>query len=145
MEGLGLQFRVLYRDRDLVKVRATAWNRAFGGATDVYVGTGQLGEVAEQLRGFPTGTADNREVMLGAFGAESAGGGMSMQFRCGDRAGHAYVETKIDSDWDSEHQVQSAALWLLIEASAVDSFVEDLRRLDQGTGATARLTATASI
>jgi hypothetical protein len=145
MEGIGLQFRVLYRDSDLVKVRASAWNGAFGGAADVYVGRGRLGEIAEQLRGFPTSTSDNREVILGAFGAESAGGGMSINLRCVDRSGHAYVETKIESDWDSEDRAQSATLRLPIEANAIDLFVDGLRRLDQGTAETAHLRATNSV
>jgi hypothetical protein len=83
--------------------------------------------------------------MLGTFGTESAGGGMSMRFRCIDRSGHAFVETKIESDRDSGGRVQSATLLLPIEAGAVDSFVDDLCRLDAGTAATAYLRATVAV
>ncbi len=76
---IGFQFEILYRDNDLVKVRVSAWNGAFGGAADVYLGAGQLGEVAAQLRGLPKSVSDTREVMLGVFGLESAGGGVSMR------------------------------------------------------------------
>jgi hypothetical protein len=145
VEEIGFQFKVLYRDSDLVKIRVSVWNGAFGGAAEVYLGTGRLGEVAAQLRGFPKSISDTREVMMGTFGTESAGGGMSMRFHCIDRSGHAYVETKIESDRDSEGRVQSATLLLPIEAVAVDSFVDDLRRLDAGTAATAYLRATVAV
>ncbi len=142
---IGFQFEIPYRDNDLVKVRVSAWNGAFGGAADVCLGTGQLGEVAAQLRGFPKTVSDTREVMLGTFGPESAGGGVSMRFYCVDRSGHANVETKIVSDRDSVGRVQSAMLLVPIEAGAIDSFVDELRGLDTGTAATACLRATVAV
>jgi hypothetical protein len=144
MEEIGFQFRVLYRDNDLVKVRASAWNGVFGGAADVYLGSGRLGEIASQLRGFPEGSSDSREITLGTIGSESAGGGMSMHFYCIGQSSHAFVETNIESDCDSKGKVQSARLLLPIEANAIDLFVAELRRLDIGTAATACLRANIS-
>jgi hypothetical protein len=141
----GVKFDVLYRDHDLVKVCVSAWNGTFGGTADVYLGANQLGEVARQLRGFPKNVSDNREVMLGTFGPESAGGGVSMRFFCIDRSGHAYVETKIESDRDAAGRVQSALLFVPIEAGALDAFVDELHTLDTEKTATAYLRATVPV
>ncbi len=142
---IGFQFEVLYRDNDLAKVRVSAWNGTFRGTADVYLGAGQLGAVATQLRGFPKSVSDTREVMLGTFDPGSAGGGVSMRLYCVDRSGHAYVETKIESDRDSEGRVQSAMLLVPIEAGAIDSFVDELRSLDTAAVATACLRATVAM
>jgi len=98
MEQVGFQCKVLYRDNDLVKVRISGWNGTFGGAADVYIGAGQLSEIALRLRGFPGNGADVREVMLGTFDSESAGGGVRMKFYCVSAAGHCRVEAKIAAD-----------------------------------------------
>src|ERR1700722_4810161 len=103
---IGFQVSVVYRDDDLVKVRVTAWNGLFGGTAEVYLGIGQLAEVAAQVQGFPRNLSDNREVILGSFGPDSAGGCIWMRFSCIDRSGHAYVETKIESDHDSAGKAQ---------------------------------------
>jgi hypothetical protein len=138
----GFKFDLLYRDNDLVKVRVSAGNSTFGGTADVYLRTGQLGELASQLQGFPKTLSDTRQVLLGTFDPESAGGGVSMRFYCVDRSGHIRVETKIESDGDSAGRVQSAMLLVPIEPGAIDLFVEDLRGLDAGVTATACLRAT---
>ncbi len=138
---IGFQFEVTYKDKDLMKVRVSAWNGTFGGTAVAYLGIGQLEEFAATLEGFPRSPSDTREITLGAFGPEWAGGGVSMQFYCADRAGHAYVESKIESD-DVDKQgrtIESVVLSLPIEAAAVDSFVEELRQLSAEKAKTARL------
>jgi hypothetical protein len=140
----GFQFDVLYRDNDVVKVRVSASNSVFRGTADVYLGTGRLGEVAKALQGFPRSISDTREVLLGSFDPESAGGGVSMRLYCIDRSGRVYVETNIESDQDSGGRVQSAMLFVPIEPAAIDAFVDDLRSLDSGATTTAYLRATAA-
>jgi hypothetical protein len=75
----GFQFQVLYRDDHLIKLRISVSNGGFGGEADVYVGTSLPAEAGKELQGFPRNVADIREVMLGSFGSESAGGGASMR------------------------------------------------------------------
>lgn len=123
---IGLQFEVIYKAEDLIQVRVFAWNGSFGGTADIYVGIGRLEEIAARLKGFPASVSDRREITLGAFGPNTAGG-VEMQFYCADASGHAYVELKIESGSLSGKTVQSAILSLPIEAAAVDSFVDDLR------------------
>jgi hypothetical protein len=126
---IGIQFEVIYADNDLMQIRVSAWNGAFGGAADVYAGIGQIEEFAGKLKGFPNGFSDTREVILGAFGPQSAGGAVNMLFYCADRACHAYVDSKIESGPDSTGKVQFVTCSLPVEAAAVDSFVEELFRL----------------
>jgi hypothetical protein len=137
----GFQLDVKWHDKDLLEVRITAWNGAFGGEADVYLSIGGLGETAEKLSGFPRNPTDKREVIFGHFGPGQAGGAGGMRFYCADGAGHAYVESKIESDGQVAGITQSVVLSLLIEPAALDSFVEDLRRLDAEKTGTAYLCA----
>lgn len=133
--NIGFQFDVKYKDKDLIEVRVSAWNGAFGGRADVYVGTGQLEAIATALKGFPRDTADVREIMLGAFGREHAGGGVTMRFYCIDGSGHACVESRVESGETASSVLESVTLLLPVEPSAVDAFVDQLRQLGvRGTG-----------
>src|SRR2546430_9376218 len=111
---IGFQFKITYSDKDLFEVRISACNGVFGGGADVYVGINQLNEIAAKLEGFPRNPRDSRDVILGAFGPESAGVGVSMRFYCTDRSGHAYVESKIESGSSSGGTIQSVTLSLPI-------------------------------
>ena len=135
----GFQFEVKWHDTDLVEVSVAAWNGAFGGAADVYLPIGGLREVAEKLEGFPRSPADKREVVFGNFGRKWAGGAVRLRFYCVDGAGHAYVESNIESGGQIAGVTQSVVLSLGIEPAALDSFVEDLRRLDKEKTGTVRL------
>jgi len=89
-----------------------------------------LGRIAEQIKGFPRSPSDKRELILGTFDRKFAGGGASLRFHCVGGAGHAYLEVKIESGHESAGTLQSAILSIPIEATAVDSFVLELRRMD---------------
>jgi hypothetical protein len=126
---IGFQFEAIWQDNDVIEVRVLASNGIFCGRADVYVGIGQLEELSASLRGFPTQSSDTREVVFGAFGPKSAGGGVSMRFYCADGAGHALVDSKLESDHGANGRAQSVALTLSVEASAVDLFIDELRQL----------------
>jgi hypothetical protein len=141
MREPGFWLDVIYHDSDLLQLRVTAWNGAFGGATELYVAIGELEQIAVKLAGFPKSFADAREFVLGAFGPEFAGGGVSTRFYCLDRAGHSYLECKIESDEKSAGVLQIATLVMPIEAAAVDRFVEGMRRIGKDRAGTALLSA----
>lgn len=135
----GFRFEVLYEDDDVLKIRVSAWNGAFGGSVDVYVGLAALGEAAEKLRGFPHHPSDARELLLGAFGPEVAGGALKMRFYCADAAGHAWIEAKLESDTLPNSPVQCVNMSMPVEAVAIDSFLDELRRIDKRKAEIARL------
>jgi hypothetical protein len=126
----GFRFEIIWNDNDVFEVRAAAWNGQFGGAADVYVQIGGLAAAAAKLEGFPNEPSDTREILFGAFGADWAGGAVSMRFYCKDAAGHAFVEARIESDYNGAHTAQSVHLFAAIEATAVDTFAIELRRLE---------------
>jgi hypothetical protein len=128
---VGFRLEVIYADADLNEIRVSAWNGAFGGATDIYIQIDGLVEVAAKLAGFPRDPSDVREFILGAFGHEFAGGAVSMKFYCIDQAGHAFVESRIESGAESAGVWQAATLVMPVEAAAIDRFVEDLRRVEK--------------
>lgn len=126
---LGVQFRIIWDDKDLVEVRVSAWNGAFGGTSDIYVGNGELEEAGAKLSGFPRNLTDTREILLGSFDQHFVRGGVRLQFYCVDQSGHAYVDSQIESDSHFHRTIQSVLVSLPIEAAAVDRFVEGLLRI----------------
>jgi hypothetical protein len=140
---VGFKFEDIYRDADVLEVRVSGWNGAFGGVADIYIGSGRLGEVATLLQGFPSSVTDNREFTLGAFGGEFAGGGINLRFRTCGGASRVVVESRIEANSDSAAPRQSAVLVLPTEAAAIDSFVEELRGIDRNQATVARLRGTA--
>ena len=129
MNDIGFQLEIIYEDVHLLEIRVSAWNGRFGGTADVYIGLDQLKETATKLQRFPLDLSDVREVAFGAFGPESASGGVSMRFYCADRAGHTYVDIRIESSEDSIGKVQSVLMTVTIEPAGLDSFVEELRQM----------------
>lgn len=127
---IGFRFEVKWTDADVFEIRISAWNGAFGGSTAVYVPIGGLNEAATKIEGFPRHPSDNRELQFGAFGPEWAGGAVNMLFYCRDAAGHALVDARIESQHGGTPNAQSALFFLPVEATAVDAFVADLRRLE---------------
>jgi hypothetical protein len=136
---VGLQFTVIWDDADMFSLRVTASSAAFRGEAEVYVGIGQLEEAAATLEGFPRSPADAREVTLGSFDPGFVRGAIKMRFYCSDSSGHAYVEAKIESRETPGGTRESAQLSIPIEAAALDSFVEELRRLELRKSGIARL------
>jgi hypothetical protein len=140
---VGFKFEDIYRDADVLEVRVSGWNGAFGGVADIYLGSGRLGEVATLLQGFPSSVTDNREFTLCAFGGEFAGGGINLRFRTCGGAARVVVESRIEANSESAAPRQSVVLVLPTEAAAIDSFVEELRGIDHNQATVARLRGTA--
>jgi hypothetical protein len=143
MMEAGFKFEEIYRDGDVLEVRVSGWNGAFGGVANVYVGIRRLDEIATLLQGFPSSITDSREFTLGAFGGEFAGGGISLRFRTCGGAAHVVVESTIEANSDSAAPRQCVVLLLPTEAAAIDSFVEELRAIDRKQTREARLRGTA--
>jgi len=128
--GAGVCFEVLWNDADMFEVRVSARNGLFSGSANNYLSIGGLVESAEKLRSFPRNPSDKRTLDFGAFGPQFAGGAATLSFYCGDSAGHASVEVKIESDHREKIPAQSVLLISAVEPAAVDSFVSDLSRLE---------------
>jgi len=137
IEAIKLSY--LYHDVDVIEVRIVAQNPEFKASADVYVGIGQLNEVAAHIEGFPTNPQDTREVLLGAFGNNFAGGAARLEFFCKDMAGHSTVRVTIESD-EERHRMpapsqieksECAVLYIDFEPAALDVFVAQLREIER--------------
>jgi len=126
----GLHIKYLYHDNDIIEVEVFVGNGRFCGTARVYVGIGQLSEAGALLKGFPQRSSDIREVVLGAFGRDSAGGGVRLRFYCKDLAGHAVVEATIEADHIGKGPAESAVVLADIEPASLDIFVPQLLLLD---------------
>jgi hypothetical protein len=125
-----LRLDVLWHDADCCDIRVSAWNGAFTGSAEFLVDVGGL-DVGEKLADFPRSPADLHETILAAFGREFAGGAASVKFYCTDQAGHAYLEARIESEAESAGVVQYAIISMPVEPAAIDSFRNELRRLEK--------------
>jgi hypothetical protein len=133
----GLEFKYLWHDVDVFEVAILASNGEFAGAAKTYIQVGGLSGAAQTLDGFPRNLSDARELSFGSFGREFAGGGVHLRFFCGDGAGHAVAEIRIESEdaratgsrW--RRPEQTAHLFAEFEAHAMDEFVAELRQMEE--------------
>ena len=130
-----------YHDFDAVELKVSAWNGSFGGSTSVWVGQGNLANAATLLAGFPVSLEDKREVTFGAFGPESAGGAMTLQFACIDGVGHCRLHVTMEADYDRGNLLAERVEMLsALEPAALDQFVRQMRELNSSLTGSAVLT-----
>lgn len=127
----GIKLELIWSDQDVIEVVLSCSNGHFSGRAEIYLGHGELSELAEALRGFPSNPSDSRELELGSFNPSHADGGVRMNFHCSDSSGHAVVEIRIRGDgcW-AIGEPESVALRIPIEPAGVDSFVLQLMTID---------------
>ena len=135
----GVLIEVVYEDPDLIEVAVKATNRGFGGASSFYTTETELRDIAASLKGFPTSSADKREIQLGEKVWESRANGIKLRFFCRDGLGHVGVEVKIVDDDINPDVRQKATLFVATEAAAVDVFVAELMALAEARKGTAHL------
>lgn len=136
----GIEFEVVWFDQDVIEYQIRCSNGSFCGATRMYLGHGDLSKAADALSGFPSSANDSRQVELGTFEPNMAGGGIYMFFSCVDSVGHAAVRVKIRADGcKAMGEAQSVALDVPVEAGAIDSFVNQARSITYAKGAKAYL------
>jgi hypothetical protein len=101
----GIEFEVVWFDQDAIQCQVTCSNGPFRGATKIYLAHDDLPKTAETLIGFPSNIKDSRSFQLGAFEPNSAGGGISMSFRCVDSVGHAVALVRLRADGSKRVQL----------------------------------------
>src|ERR1700760_196049 len=87
----GIRFKLIWEDNDLLEIVLSAWNGEFGGIAKIYVGHGELVEMAKSLHGFPQTNPDDRKFDLGDLNPNGLGGA-AVRFYTKNMAGHAAVE-----------------------------------------------------
>jgi hypothetical protein len=138
----GINLKVIWFDEveDLLEVVFSCSNGYFAGQAEIYVGCGDLKDLADTLKGFPSRPEDFRDFEIGTFNPDHADGGARMHFRCSDAAGHSVVEVKLRGDaCKGLCEMESVALRIPIQAAGIDEFVRQLQSLQKAIGASARL------
>jgi hypothetical protein len=110
----------------------------------VYAASNTLADMAEVLRGFPSGEDDFREYEIGSLDNASTSGGAGFRFYCLDSLGHASVEVKLRSEPGARGGVNdTVVLNIAVEAALLDSFVAQLAGAQAEVGQSASLEAAA--
>ena len=130
----------MWMDQDVLEFLFSCSNGRFSGHAEIYLSHDKLSELAEGLSGFPSHTKDSRDFELGTFNPDHADGGIRMHFCCTDSLGHAVVEVKLRGDASKGlGELESVALRIPIQAAAIDSFVSQIKQMENLVGATAYL------
>ena len=134
----GIRFKSIWEDSDLLEIVLSAWNGEFGGTAKIYLGHGELMEMAKALKGFPQTNPDARKFDLGDLNPDGLGGA-SLRFYMKDMAGHAAVEVSMIAGSHLPRDFQTVTLRAQIEAAAVDDFVMGLTKIENQLHSTAFL------
>lgn len=146
---LGIQVQAIWNDVDVTEIFLSAWNGAFLGIARIYVAVGDLEKAAQVLRGFPSSLSDAREIVFGQFdlNRDTLASGVSMRFHCVNGAGHVRLELRLQSDNRTGHGVlpdqalQTVTLAMGVEPAAIETFVQELLRLESHPAGIAHLRA----
>lgn len=126
-----IQLSYRYHDVDVVELKVSAWNGSFGGSACLYIGQGELADIATLLAGFPVGLEDRREVTFGAFGSKFAGGATNLKLSCIDDAGHCQLHMTIEADFAQRDSLaERVEMLCAFEPAALDEFVGQMRKLN---------------
>jgi len=94
----GIKLEIIWLDNDCIELRVRCGNGRFAATIDCYADREVFSTLAESIRGFPSSSNDRREVELGTFDPNYAGGGARLLLRCADSKGHAVAEVRMRSD-----------------------------------------------
>jgi len=132
----GLDFRVIWKDSDMMEIRARAGNGRFAGIVTFYETHDRLQKLAASLRGFPAAIPELRRARMGEWNEKHTMGGLEMSLECTEPAGRCLATVHIRC---AESGPESVALAFEIEPAAVDRFVAMLESCGPCVGAGARL------
>ena len=125
-----LSVEVVWFDEDMLELAFSARSSKFAGQTTFYAALDEAERFAKHIEGFPSRADDSREYEFG--GSTVPGyGGAKLRLTCKDGTGHLVAQATIYRTPDSGpvRVAESATIEFASVPSAVDSFVEDLRRM----------------
>jgi hypothetical protein len=142
----GIHLRILSFDDDSVMLQVIAASNTYRAQAILYVDPSFADIIQNTLSGFPNGIPDRREVSLGTFDPNFAGGGARFEFTRVDEAGHCIIWADIYSDaahstigggifsYDATKAPSKASFPIMVEASAIDEFLNHLRGATPAVG-----------
>lgn len=138
-----LQFSLVWADSDVHEVVVYVRSEHFSGATSLYVAPGDLARLADNLRGFPSSSPEDRRIFVLGQPDLPNYGEVRGELYCRDSIGHIGVHIRMQcTPYDSSDKPESCSVLLRVVPSDLDRFVEELRCLgEQGQSATLTNTA----
>jgi len=121
-----LSIDLVWEDVDLEELRISAHNGCYCGTAKAYFAQGDVGILADSIRGFPK-IVSQQEVFQG--GSEELGSSAQLVFRCIDGSGHPAVIVSLVEAVDVNDRpprLNRVELELRFEAYALDEFCREL-------------------
>ena len=123
-----LEFKVIWKDDELIELKITATNVNFGGTTEVYDESESLTELAMLLTDFP----NTNETLFYEMGEKESYSYFSMRLYSIDSSGHIGLEINIESNVTTEYRLEEKnklKLEIIVEPNAIDNFQRELLHL----------------
>ncbi|MBW8876923.1 MAG: hypothetical protein JF614_18315 [Acidobacteria bacterium] len=125
---------VVWFDQDMLELRLTASSAGFAGQANFYAALDEPAAFAAQLSGFPRSREDVREYEFGNTNLQGYGGA-NIRIACKDGSGHLVVQATIYMNAAGQPAVaESATVQLETVPASIDSFVEELQRMQVNVG-----------
>jgi hypothetical protein len=135
----GLKLEVIWFDDDMLELKVCALNSMFSGQSTFYASLNEPTTFANHISGFPKSTGDVREYEFG--GTDLTGyGGAKIRMSCKDGRGNLDFKVSISLTlFGDVQELETTTLHFATVPSAIDSFVEDLRKMQIRVGDNAKL------
>ncbi len=124
-----LNIKSIWEDDGLFKIRVTSSNGSFSGQADCYTNREQIGALASAIDGFPTKVGQEVTFTTGEREDLSY---FTISLKCVDRSGHVTARVKIAhivTYSNAPQEKDIAEFQFNVEASAIDIFVSNIKRL----------------
>ncbi|RNL64667.1 hypothetical protein [Zhongshania marina] len=124
-----LKIKSIWEDDSLFEVRVTASNGRFSGQADCYTNREHIGSLASLIEGFPTKVGQEVEFTTGESDDLSY---FTLALKCIDGSGHITARVKVAhivTYTNTPQEKDFAEFEFGIEASAIDTFVRNIKRL----------------
>jgi hypothetical protein len=121
-----LSIELVWEDVDLEELCISAHNGGYCGTAKVYFAQGDVGVLADSIRGFPK-TVSQQEIFEG--GSEEIGSLAKLVFRCTDGSGHPAVTVSLAESINENVRpplLNRVELELRFEPYALDEFCREL-------------------
>lgn len=124
-----LNIKSIWEDDDLFEIRVTSSNSRFSGQADCYTNREHIGSLASIIDGFPATMGQEVTFTTGERDDLSY---FTISLKCTDRSGHVNARVKIAHIVTYSNAIQEkdiAEFQFGVEASAIDMFVSNIKRL----------------
>jgi len=126
-----LRIEIVDPDLDYLGIEVTARNDRFAGSARIYAQLDDLNNLAATLKAFPSNPGDQRTYTIGTTDEGCAGGYCNLRFYCKDGAGHIAINVIFSDDFRLYSRGKAEFTLESIEASHIDSFVDQLQGISR--------------